>query len=509
MKKLLSLTVTLFAIIIFNNYTASAQITITQADFAVIGDTVLNANDTMPVASIMVGGAGSQTWDFSALQVHAIDTTYFVDPASTGFASDFPTATIATDQGGFFGFLNVSSTEVIFEGFAVVTPPLAAKFNPTQKMMEFPNTDGAYFQDTSAYRLTFSGAQFGIDSIALSHGSQVTYSVDGYGMVTTPAGTYDAIRGLTMDITVDSIFAKDPILTGGVWVLVDPGILGAPNPEFDTIYTYRWLANGMGSPVAEVVTDIPGGNAITASYMIGNSFAALFTSDVSTKCKGDCDAQATATLVNGVGPFTYSWNTSPLQTTSMATGLCGGIVTVTIMDSNNDTAYASLNISEPLIAMSLTATSVNQSCDTCLDATATVLVFGGDPAFTYLWDDPASQTTQTATGLNPGNYMVTVTDGNGCVKSIADTVNVGIGEVLVKPLNLKIYPNPTSGSIAISMDADIDFVQVYDAKGQLLMVEEVNGPRHTIDISDYRDGLYFLRLMNRDIVITKKVFLVR
>ena len=505
-KRSIRILLTVFAAASIN--IASAQITITQADFAVIGDTVMDANDTLPNASILVGGVGAQSWDFSSLQVHTMDTTYYVSPASTSFAADFPSSTIAIDQGGFYGFLNVSSNEVIFEGFAVAAPPQATRYNPTQKVMEFPNTDGAYFQDTSAYRITFSGAQFGVDSIGFSQGSRVTYSVDGYGMVTTPAGTYDAIRGLTMDITVDSILYKDAVATGGVWLLVDPAFVG-PNPAFDTTYTYAWLANGIGTPVAEVTTDVLGGSAVSASFLIGNAFLALFSSEAKVKCSGECDAEATPDMINGSAPFSYLWSDPATQTTATATGLCAGTATVRVIDANNDTAYATVSITQPAIAMSLIPSSVTPSCDTCLDGTATVGVLGGDPPFTYIWDDPASQTTQTATGLNPGGYMVTVTDGNGCVKSISDSVNVGIAEVMVGSLNLKIYPNPTTGVIAISVDAELDIIQVYDTKGELLFIDEVKGSSHSIDLSNYQDGLYLIRLITGDIEITKKVFLVK
>ncbi|WP_062045502.1 T9SS type B sorting domain-containing protein [Lentimicrobium saccharophilum] len=48
------------------------------------------------------------------------------------------------------------------------------------------------------------------------------------------------------------------------------------------------------------------------------------------------------------------------------------------------------------------------------DGTATATVTGGTPPYTYLWDDPLAQTTQTATGLVAGLYNVLVTDANGC-----------------------------------------------------------------------------------------------
>ncbi|MCB9449156.1 MAG: T9SS type A sorting domain-containing protein [Flavobacteriales bacterium] len=51
---------------------------------------------------------------------------------------------------------------------------------------------------------------------------------------------------------------------------------------------------------------------------------------------------------------------------------------------------------------------------------ATANPSGGSSPYTYLWAN--GKTTQTATGLNPGNYYVTVTDNNGCTATTIASV---------------------------------------------------------------------------------------
>ncbi len=58
------------------------------------------------------------------------------------------------------------------------------------------------------------------------------------------------------------------------------------------------------------------------------------------------------------------------------------------------------------------------SCDGTASATPT----NGLAPYTYLWNDPNGQTTQTATGLCAGAYCVTVTDANNCVETFCVTV---------------------------------------------------------------------------------------
>ncbi len=68
------------------------------------------------------------------------------------------------------------------------------------------------------------------------------------------------------------------------------------------------------------------------------------------------------------------------------------------------------------------ASSTQASCLTCPDGTATVTTTGTDGSLTYSWS-PSGGNASTATGLLTGTYMVTVTDGFGCVTM--DTVFVG------------------------------------------------------------------------------------
>lgn len=68
------------------------------------------------------------------------------------------------------------------------------------------------------------------------------------------------------------------------------------------------------------------------------------------------------------------------------------------------------------------ATASQASCITCADGSATVTVAGNQGTTTYSWS-PSGGNAATATGLLTGTYMVTVTDGFGCV--VMDTVTVG------------------------------------------------------------------------------------
>ncbi len=74
---------------------------------------------------------------------------------------------------------------------------------------------------------------------------------------------------------------------------------------------------------------------------------------------------------------------------------------------------------EPLFAY--ISDSTNVSCYGYSDGTATVMITGGMPPYTILWNDPQSTTNHTVYGLSADQYYtVTVTDAN--LNSVSDSV---------------------------------------------------------------------------------------
>lgn len=71
-----------------------------------------------------------------------------------------------------------------------------------------------------------------------------------------------------------------------------------------------------------------------------------------------------------------------------------------------------INIPYPFQASAVEISPV--SCNGGSDGVATVYQTGGWSPYTYLWDDPAAQTTAVATGLSAGMYTVIVYDAHGC-----------------------------------------------------------------------------------------------
>ena len=120
-----------------------------------------------------------------------------------------------------------------------------------------------------------------------------------------------------------------------------------------------------------------------------------------TVCTGE-----NATLDAGAG-LTYHWsNNATTQTISVA----AGDYYVTVYNANECSATDNISVAN-YPQTTLATTSTAETHNNSHDGTATVTPTGASP-FQYNWSNNGN--TATISGLAGGNYIVTVTDGNGC-----------------------------------------------------------------------------------------------
>ncbi|MCC6385403.1 MAG: T9SS type A sorting domain-containing protein [Bacteroidia bacterium] len=209
--------------------------------------------------------------------------------------------------------------------------------------------------------------------------------------------------------------------------------------------TYSWnsvpvqvtsVATGLCAGIyTVVVTDSLGCSVSDSIEVTDPSFTLVLFAD-SPSCNQVCDGQATALFNSPALPYSYSWNTNPPQNQETATGLCSGTYIVTITDSNNCSASDSITVADPDYIISFA--TVSPSCQQFCDGEATALMSSPFSPHTYYWDTNPQQSTQTATGLCAGSYVVTVTDSNQC--AVTDTV-----ELLAPPsFPLTFFTRPES-----------------------------------------------------------------
>lgn len=129
-------------------------------------------------------------------------------------------------------------------------------------------------------------------------------------------------------------------------------------------------------------------------------------------CKGGVDGSICVTMTGEFPPFAYNWLTGSGD--SCLFGLETGLYSVTVTDSTGCTiVLPNILVDEPDLLIAF-AQSIDVTCFGFNDGKGIASAEGGTGPYAYHWQ---SVVADTATGLAPGDYELTVMDANGCTDS--------------------------------------------------------------------------------------------
>ncbi len=161
---------------------------------------------------------------------------------------------------------------------------------------------------------------------------------------------------------------------------------------------------------------------ITAPPTLG-----LSASGTDITCNSASNGSISLSASGGNAPYTFIWSNG--STDQNQTGLAAGTLSVTMTDATSCTMSTSATINEPVVLKG-TITGADVTATSGSNGSATLLVTGGVPPFSYAWS--SGETTQDLNGITAGVYSVVVTDANGCQSS--DTVEI-MEPICATPLN--------------------------------------------------------------------------
>ena len=151
-------------------------------------------------------------------------------------------------------------------------------------------------------------------------------------------------------------------------------------------------------------------------------------------CNGASDGAITVTPL-ATGPFTYTWNTVPAQSTPTITGLFAGSYAVTIDDGLGCDTTLTFTLTEPAELL-LDVQGTTPLC-TGSEVTVTAAAQGGSGAVQLSWSPQGSGESFTFSPTASTTLTVTATDANGCTATDA--------------IALEVLPIPTA---AFTLSAD-------------------------------------------------------
>lgn len=476
----------------------AAQITITQADYGQAGDSLTIGNDLNPPAGLNVGGTGLQTWDFTSLSLSNINSLNFVDPANTISGSQFPNADLAIERAADTLFFQSSVSSFLLDGVSGsgfgLGLNIVANFNPNSTQIEFPSSLGSTLIDTAVFDTIVDCDVFGFggvcDSARLKRTLIGTGSIDAHGMVSTPGGTFESVRQYFREDNTDTVWIKVPLFG---WTLF--------NDSLSTNHNYRWMANGEKWPVLSAVADAPGGDIVSAEFIIGAQVLAFADGVFGPSCNGGCNGSASVFAIGGVPPYTYTWSTG--DNTATVSDLCAGSYTVTIEDNDTGSYVLNVEVNEP---SALVIAGAVQGSNTGSDGAIDVTVSGGTGAYSYGWIGPDSFAASTAdlSGLAPGVYTLMATDANGCGATQDFTV-ILTGVETIGEAGFRAYPNPANEEIYLTSSAVIQRYRITDLLGNEVVIASPNAVSTQVSTSQLSAGIYIIEVATAQGTFVNKI----
>jgi gliding motility-associated-like protein len=193
----------------------------------------------------------------------------------------------------------------------------------------------------------------------------------------------------------------------------------------------------------------------------------VVTKDAANLCYGDSIASLTANPSGGMGLFSYQWNDALYQTDQTATGLGQGSYAVLVTDANGCTLSDTTVITQP-DSISLDIVTTDPTCAGLSNGSAIPTVSGGTPQYDYAWSNGVFERFNT--DIPAGDFTLTVTDGNNCIKTALVTLGEPAALVLdaITPQDascfgyedgsLEISASGGTGTLQYSIDGTNEFM---------------------------------------------------
>jgi hypothetical protein len=255
--------------------TAIAQITINSSDVAAmfaVGNTATIHEDTLQSMVDIGSPGGGNNWNFTNLQSNLMVTLESINPATSPYINDFPTANIcnyssSTIGGSLSEIWTYSKLNGQFDvlGNAAVSGALPGfvttiSYDPYRRQYEHPLTINSQWSDTYTQTISVNGTPINSSSVSIST------IVDAYGTMTIPGGaSYEALR-IREELSISGMTSVSYsfLSKNGAQVNVNAVSSNPPNSGMISVDGTTYY-DGLVSSV-EQINEIPNGFTLNQNY---------------------------------------------------------------------------------------------------------------------------------------------------------------------------------------------------------------------------------------------------
>lgn len=276
---------TLLTLLLTYSFLGNTQITLTSVDFATAGDTVRMSSADDPTIDFTTTGP-NQNWNYSyLLPTNQVLTKYMdmsgLDPlvsfAYGNFAAakyqasyHIPSTNLPIDQVSGFLPVEISEPESFYRltSDSLSLPGYSLKIEGNGLPFK-ADTIEAYYKFPLDYLSSYEGmGHIDIDMNPYYEGRWIqkrwrSSEVDGWGTITTPYGTFDALRVRHTITEIDSL--QISFLGSPMWVEL-------PIPMN---YSYEWWTNNEKDAILRINTRRVGGNEVVTDVSYRDNYISL------------------------------------------------------------------------------------------------------------------------------------------------------------------------------------------------------------------------------------------
>ncbi len=371
-----------------------------------------------------------------------------------------------------------------------------------------------------------AGATMTVPTDSICNGNQVTLTIPGNAQSTvqwlknnqvisgqtgnslnvTDAGNYRVYVSNTTHACADTTLAETitvlslPVINAGVDAAICSG--DSINLEAITTAAISWnngIQDGVNFAPATTMNYIA---TATDVYGCENTDTVTVTVNTLPTVNAGTDqavCRQTSITLTATGATSFVWNNGVTNGTAFNATTAGNYI-VTGTDANG------CKDKDTLVLTLYAVPSINLGSDMTICANNFPVNLNGPAGHAhYSWSNGA--TTQNTTGTQAGSYILTVTNTNGCQDK--DTVvivsNPCLGLAENSSLEFSIYPNPASDVVFVETNAPNSEVAIYSMNGQTLFTQRNSGSDFTLNLADFAEGVYWLRVTSSEGTVNQRL----
>jgi hypothetical protein len=354
----------------------------------------------------------------------------------------------------------------------------------------------------SPYTFLWSNGATTEDLSGLVAGSYTYTVTDASGCTTTAPFTLADPSSPSLSV-VSSNVSCNGVSDGAIDITVSGGT---------PVYTFNWNAGAFttedltGLAPGTYTGEITDANGCSASgTVVITEPAVLVSTSVLTNpttCSG-VNGAIDVTVSGGTAAYTFVWSNA--ATTEDLSGLVAGSYTYTVTDANGCSSSALSTLADPTSPSVTVALTV----DTVCVYNASFALTGGLPAGGTFSGTGVSLGSFNPASATAGTNVITYTftDVNGCVGTATDAIFVDActGITTLSNAEFVVYPNPTSGLLNVETTTDDNTITVFDLVGNAVYTVKSTSFKTEIDMQNFANGIYFLKVENSKTVSTIRI----